>query len=298
MIPLALYSSKEIFQAIGFGLVTAAILGLAAVGLSLQVGVTNFVNFAYGDVMSLGAYLTYEFNTRGLPLPIAALVGALVLGLVMVITNRVVFEPFIRARTRLIIMLIVTFGLSFIIQNLIVLIWGAGAYRYRLEVGNAQHIGPFLWTATDMWIMVLAVTFLFALHLVLKYTKFGKSLRATSNNADLASACGINTWNIVNWTWAVSGFMAGLAGVALVAEVNTLGPVVGFNELFLVFGAIVLGGVGRPYGAMLGALIIGLTTGIAGMFVPGGYETAIAFVLMAAVLLLRPQGLFASRGRA
>ncbi|MHB8394174.1 MAG: branched-chain amino acid ABC transporter permease [Candidatus Dormibacteria bacterium] len=284
-------------EAIGFGLVTSAIIGLAAVGLSLQVGVTNFINFAYGDVMTLGAYFAYVLNSHGWPILAAAAAAGVGVAVVMVLVNKVVFKPFIVSRSKLITLLIVTLALSFIIQNGIVIIWGAGAYRYNVSTVGVIHLGPIVWSVADVTIMGLAVVLLVALHLGLKRTTYGKALRATSNNADLAAACGINTWSVAAWTWALSGFFAAVAGVGLVAEVETLRPTVGFNELFLIFGAVILGGIGQPYGAMAGAVIIGMVTSIAGAYVPGGYEIAIAFVVLAAVLLLRPQGLFAARGR-
>ena len=288
---------NSLIESICFGLVTAAIVGLAAVGLSLQVGVTNYVNFAYGDVMTLGAYLAYVVNSRGVPILAAAAIAGIATAVIMVIANRFVFEPFVRRRSRLITLLIVTLGVSFIIQNGIILIWGAGAYRFNLGAVTELKLGALRWTTTDILIMILAVLLLVALHFSLQKTTLGKALRATSNNASLARVCGINTWSVAAWTWAISGFFAAIAGVALVAEVDTLRPTVGFNELFLIFGAVILGGIGRPFGALVGALIIGVVTGVTGFYVPGGYETAIAFVILGVVLLVRPQGIFAARGR-
>lgn len=286
-----------LIESIGFGLVTAAIIGLAAVGLSLQVGVTNYINFAYGDVMTLGAYLAYVLNSRGVPILAAAATAGIATAVIMVVANRFVFEPFVRRQSRLLTLLIVTLGVSFIIQNGIILIWGAGAYRYNLGAVTELNLGPLRWTTTDVVIMGLALLLLVALHFALQKTTLGKALRATSNNSSLARVCGINTWSVAAWTWAISGFFAAIAGVALVAEVDTLRPTVGFNELFLVFGAIILGGIGRPYGALAGALVIGIVTGVSGFYVTGGYETAIAFAILVAVLLLRPQGIFTARGR-
>jgi branched-subunit amino acid ABC-type transport system permease component len=284
-------------HAVGFGLVTSAVVALAAVGLALQVGVTNFVNFAYGDYMTFGAYVAYSVDLAGVPFGIAAAAGAGATALLGVASNLAIFEQFVRRRSRLITLLVVTVGLSLVVQNVVIMVWGPGPKHYSLPVFTAMQLGPFVFTPVDLGIMGSAVVLLVALHLMLQYTKFGKALRATSTNADLALACGINTWRLANWVWVISGLMAGLAGIGLTLELGVLQPLNGFNELFLIFAAIILGGIGRPYGAMLGALVIGLVTEIAGAYVASGYNTAIAFAVLVAVLLLRPQGIFATRGR-
>ena len=259
-------------EAIGFGLVTAAVVALAAVGLALQVSVTNFINFAYGDFMTFGAYSAYAANSAGLNFFAAVVVGGVATALLGVLANLAVFRPFVRRKARVITLLISTIGLSFIVQNAIVIIWGTGAERYTVSIGNAHRVGPFLWTTGDMVIMGTAFVLLFGLHLMLRYTRFGKSLRATSNNPELALASGIDTGRVVNYTWLIAGFFAAVAGVALAMELNTLRPVLGFNELFVVFGAIILGGIGRPYGAMLGALIIGILTEVSGAYLNPAYK--------------------------
>jgi len=282
---------------VGFGLVTAAVIAMGAVGLTLQVGVTNFVNFAYGDFVTFGAYVTYAVDNASGSFATGVICGGLATGLLALLCNLVLFRTFVAQKARVITLVIVTVGLSFIVQNAVIVIWGTGAYTYNVTIGNALHLGPLILTPGDLAIIGASVVLLLGLHALLQYTRFGKSLRATSDNADLALACGIDTGRLVNWTWVISGFFAAVAGVALVLETNTLRPTVGFNELFLFFAAVILGGLGRPYGAMLGALIIGLATEIAGMYVDAAYKSAIAFAILVLVLLFRPEGIFATRGK-
>ncbi|MDA8394513.1 MAG: branched-chain amino acid ABC transporter permease [Candidatus Dormibacteraeota bacterium] len=288
---------NQLAEAVGFGLVDAAVIALAAVGLSLQVSVTNFINFAYGDFMSFGAYVTYAANAAGLNFFPSVAVGAAGTGLLGVISNWVVFRPLMRRKSRTLILLICTVGLSFIVQNAIVMIWGPNAEHYSVTVGNALHLGPFLFTPGDLILIGVAFTLLLALHFFMQNTKFGTALRATSNNDDLAQACGIDTGRVVMWTWALSGMLCAVAGVGLALETNSLRPTTGFNELFVVFGAIILGGIGRVYGAMLGALVIGILTEVSAMFISPVYSGALAFTVVIVVLLLRPQGLLPGRGR-
>ena len=287
----------QLAEAVGFGMVTAAVLALAAVGLTLQLGVTNFVNFAYGDFMTFGAYVAFAANVLGMNFFLAVIIGGIVTGLLALAANIIVFRPFVRRGSRVVTFLILTLGLSFIVQNGVIILWGTGAKRYNVTLGTAMNLGPFILTPGDLALIGAAALLLLALHLTLQYTTFGKSLRATSNNRDLARACGIDTEMLTNWTWLISGFFAAIAGAGLVLETYTLRPTVGFNELFFIFAAIILGGIGKPYGAMLGALIIGLVTEVSGMYMNSGYKSAFAFAILVLVLLLRPQGLFAARGR-
>lgn len=272
-------------------------IALGAVGLTLQVGVTNFVNFAYGDFVTFGAYVTYAFNAAGVSFFPSMVAGGIATGLLGLLCNLVLFRAFVEQKARVITLVIVTVGLSLVVQNAIIAIWGPGAKHYNVSIGAAMHLGPFVLTPGDLAIIIGAGLLLFLLHLMLQYTRFGKSLRATSDNADLALACGIDTGRLVNWTWVISGFFAAVAGGALVLEITTLEPTAGFNELFLFFAAVILGGIGRPYGAMLGALIIGLATEMSGMFVDAAYKTAIAFAILVIVLLVRPEGIFAVKGK-
>jgi branched-subunit amino acid ABC-type transport system permease component len=242
--------------------------------------------------MTLGAYAIYIFNRMGLSLPLAAIIGSVIFGLFVIACNWVLFKPFVRNRAKPITLLIVTVALSFIIQNVVLLIWGGDTRRYSVTFTAVRHVGPFLWTATDIGVMAGAVVLLAGLHVFLRYTPLGRMVRATANNAELAEVSGINVERVTTWTWMASGALAALAGAALVLEVNQLSPTVGFTELFLVFAAIILGGIGRVYGAMVGAVLIGLISELAAMYLGGAYNSVLAFAAVVLLLVFRPQGLF------
>jgi branched-subunit amino acid ABC-type transport system permease component len=284
-------------HAVGFGLATSAILALAAVAVSLQVSVTNFINFAYGDFMTFGAYVAWQLDVKGVPIVLAIAIAGAATGLLGVVANVVVFRPFMRRRVRPVTLLIAGVGLSFIVQNLIIVIWGAEPKRLLQTLGTSVKVGPFLLTTGDLIMIGTAVAFLVLLHVTLQYTNFGKSLRATSNNIELAQACGIDSERIISITWFIAGIFTAVAGVGLVLEETTLSPTTGFNELFVIFGAVILGGIGRPYGAMLGALVVGVLTEVAGQYMNAAYKTSIAFAFVIVLLLFRPQGLFAAKGK-
>ena len=289
---------NTLFLAIGFGLVTASVLALSGVGLSLQFGVTNFVNFAYGDYATLGAYVALLLNAHGMSVYPAMLIAGVAVGVFAVIVNRVLFRPFLDKRVPLLTLLIVSLGLSLIIQNGIQSIWGPNFQTYQVTQQTSLAIGPFLLTGQQLIIIGVAVVCLIGVYLLLQRTQMGKAMRAMSDNPDLAEITGINTERVTDITWLVSGFLAGVGGVVLAINVSSFTPLVGTLFLFLVFSVVIMGGIGKPYGAMLGALVIGLVTEIAGAYMDSAYAQAIAFVVMIAILLVRPQGLFASRGRA
>src|SRR5487761_1142978 len=287
---------SHLLQAVGFGLATASIVALAAVAVSLQVIVTNFFNFAYGDFMSFGAYVAWTANREGLNFFASVLLGGIAVGVLGMLANYLVFRPFMRRGVRPVTLLIAGVGLSFVIQNALILIWTPSPRRFSLNLGNALHLGPFLLTPGDLIMIGASGALLLLLHLMLTYTKFGKAIRATSNNIDLAQSCGINSDRVISLTWFIAGLLTAVAGVGLVLQESTLSPTTGFTELFVIFGAVILGGIGRPYGAMLGALIVGVLTEVSGAYVNGAYKTSIAFGVVVVLLLFRPQGLIKARG--
>ena len=287
-----------VLLSVGFGLVTASVLALAGVGLSLQFGVTNFVNFAFGDYATLGAYLALLLNAHGMNVYLAMVFGALGVAVFAVITNRVLFRPFLNRRVTLLTMLIVTLGLSLIIENGIQSLWGPNFQNFTIVNQNNVTIGPFLFTGQQLIIMGVAAVCLVGVYFMLQHTRMGKAMRAMSDNRELAEVSGIDTDRVTDVTWLVSGFLAGISGVVLALNVSSFTPLVGSLFLFLVFAVVIMGGIGKPYGAMLGALVIGLVTEIAGGFIDSAYAQAIAFVVMIVLILVRPQGLFTSRGRA
>jgi branched-subunit amino acid ABC-type transport system permease component len=286
-----------LIEAVGFGVITAAILALGAVAVSLQVSVTNFINFAYGDFMTFGAYIAWVATTHGVNFFLALLLAGAATGLLGVVANIVVFRPFMKRRVRTATLLIAGVGLSFIVQNSIALIWTAEPQKLEISMGNSINIGPLLMTPGDLVLIGVAAALLVLLHLMLTYTKFGKSLRATSNNMELAQASGIDCQRVITITWFIAGILTAAAGIGLALEENRLDPTLGFTELFVIFGAVILGGIGKPYGAMLGALVVGVLTEVSGMYVNASYKSAIAFAFVIVLLLFRPQGLFAALGK-
>jgi branched-chain amino acid transport system permease protein/neutral amino acid transport system permease protein len=279
--------------AIGFGLVTASILALAAVGFTMQFGVTNILNLAYGEVMAASGFVALMVNRAGYSIWIGMAVSAVFGALFSYLLNRAVFIPFVRRGTRLFGMVIVTIAVGLIIENAILATTGPNFFSYSMDQESSYNVGPLILSTSQIVIMGIALVCMLAIHGVLRYTKLGMAMRATATDASLARGCGIRTERIVDVAWLISGAMCGLAGVALFINTTSFTAPTANSFLVVIVAAAVLGGVGQPYGAMLGALVIGLTSEIAATFFNPSYKNVVAFVILVAVLLLRPQGILA-----
>ena len=282
-------------ESIGFGIVTASVLAIAGVGFTIQVGIANMFNLTYGTVMMIAAFVAYGCNAAGLSiwvcLPVAAAAG----GVLTALLHRGIFRPFLRRGTSPFAMVIVTVATGFVLQYTLQAIWGSNYYTYRFSRGTTHHLGPLRLTTAQLWIIALAALLLIAMHLLLSQTKLGKAMRATAADPDLARACGIQTDQIAAVAWTLTGALCGLGGVALVMSTATFDFTTGASFMIVVVAAAVLGGVGLPTGAMVGALIVGLGSEIVAAVLSPDYKDVVAFGLLIVTLLVRPQGLLAGR---
>ncbi len=278
-------------SSIGFGLVTASIIALAAVGFTLQFGATNILNLAFGDVMIASAFVAYLANNLGLNIWLCVLVGAVFGALASLLLNRLLFTPFLRRGTKLFGMVIVTLAAGLVIQNILLAITGSQFVSYSMDVGRTVNLGSVVLTTAQLVIMAVAVVAMIAIHFLLNRTRLGKAMRATASNASLARSCGINTGRIVNLVWLISGALCGVAGVTLGINTTSFDTSTGSEVFVVIIAAAVLGGIGDAYGSMLGALVIGLTTEVSAVVVSPAYKNATAFLILVLVLLIRPEGI-------
>ncbi|GAC1568775.1 MAG: branched-chain amino acid ABC transporter permease [Ktedonobacteraceae bacterium] len=268
-------------------------------GLSLQFSITNYINFAYGDLLTFGVYSAFVVNQHlGWNIWIGLAVAIVATASLAWLINLLILRPFTDRGTSPIMMLVVTLGVSLILQNVILAIFSEQFQNYNMNTGSPLTLGPFLFTPLQLGIIGLAVVTMLAIHALLRYTRLGKAMRAVSDSPELARISGINTRLIVNVAWLLAGGLGGLSGVVLAFNTASFTPTVGFGFLFVIFAAVILGGIGSPYGAMIGALVVGVATELSAAFISSDYKNAIAFAILIIVLLLRPQGIFASRGRA
>jgi branched-chain amino acid transport system permease protein/neutral amino acid transport system permease protein len=282
-------------QLIVYGLISGSILALGAIGLTLIYGILNFANFAHGDLMALGAYLVLFFRVSlALPMWLSFLLGVLCTALLGVCLDRVWFRPLRQRQARAAILAISSLGLALILQNLIRMLWGPQAQYYSRAI-HFPFTVPVLQvrlSTQQILIFAIALGLVILVSLFLQRTKFGKAMRATSDNVNLALVSGIDTELVVILTWLLGAGLAAAGGVLLGMSVR-LQPIMGWDLLLPIFAAAILGGIGSPYGAMVGAVIIGLAEELSTPFVPTEYKTAVSLVLLVLVLLVRPRGLFA-----
>lgn len=282
---------SAVVPSIGFGLVTASILALAAVGFTLQFGITNILNLAYGDVMTAAAYIGWVVNHHGGSIAVSLLAGAGFGAISSFLLNRLIYTPFLRRGTNLFGMVIVTLSVGVIIQNALLAIGGATFFSYQFNQGSTVHPLGFDLSTSQLVIMTIAVVGMIVVQLLLSQTRLGKAMRATAANRSLAQASGIATDRVVDAAWLISGVLCGLAGVVLVLNTSAFQSTTGSEFLVVIIAAAMLGGVGRPTGAMLGALALGLVTEISAAFISPSYKELFAFVVLVIVLLVRPTGI-------
>lgn len=284
----------DVVQLLIYGIVLGCILALGAIGVSLIFGILRFAHFAHGDLMTLGAYFAFTV-TAGLSLP---MLPAFLLALVATAAVSIGIDRSLYNRLRggsPVVLLISSVGVALMLRSLIQMIWGTSNQVYRSGVEPSWILaGGLRIQPTQVMIVAGAVILVVLLHLFLQRTRLGKAMRAMSDNADLARLSGIDTDRVVIWTWVIAGGLAAAAGIFLGMDTR-LHPIMGWKLLLPVFAAAIFGGIGRPYGAIAGALVIGLAQELSTLVISPAYKPAVAFALMVIMLVWRPTGLF--RGR-
>ncbi len=295
-------------------LIRAAELSFLAVGLTMVYGVLRFPNFAHVEFATVGAYLALWLSAApiGLPMTAATLVAVTLAGAIGVGLDRVVFSRLRRASP--IMLMIAAFALGIAMRETVRAIWGPSPYFYKLGLMRPWEVLGGRITPIQVAIILAAVAAMLAFHLLLNRTKLGIAMRATADNAPLSQASGIHTERVIVVVWFIGSAFAALGGV-LIALNTQVQPDMGFGIIIPVFAAAILGGIGNPYGAMAGAVVLGFAENIGlainwgpafgalgltaapYVFIPTGYKAAIPFSLLILVLLLRPQGLMGAARR-
>jgi branched-chain amino acid transport system permease protein len=279
---------------VGVGLATAAILSLSAVAFTLEYAVSRVANFAHGEFLTIGAYAAYSgqaiFHQNVAAAALIATVAGMLAGLAL---NTAVIEQF-RGRSGITV-LIATLGVALIVENVLIMVYGAANVSYSFAQGGLHHIGPFLWTTSDIEVIFSALAVAGLIYVLLQYTRFGKAVRAVSQDRALAQVSGVPAQRVVMGTWALAGAISGFAGFVLADTIGTFGPQLGFGFLLLTITAAVAGGIGRPYATLGGAVIVGLVIQIAGTYTSSAYQLVYAFLLLVVLMLFRPNGVFVRR---
>ncbi|OIP27127.1 MAG: branched-chain amino acid ABC transporter permease [Chloroflexi bacterium CG15_BIG_FIL_POST_REV_8_21_14_020_46_15] len=275
--------------------VTGSIYLLGAVGLSITYGLSGFPNFAHAEFITLGAFIGYFVAEQlGLGLPAALIVAFLVTGGVGFLCYRGIFQPLAKRGATIIHLMVASIALGFILRHSIGAVW-SWKPLYFTTAWSAFDVGPVRVTGLWLWLIFVAVTLAFIMHLILTRTKIGKAIRATSSNPELALASGINIDRVIWITWFIGAGLAAIAGIFRASDTQ-IWPMTGWDIILPIFAVVILGGIGNYYGAVAAAFIIGLAENVGvvvlvALGLSSTYRIGIAFLILIITLIVKPQGL-------
>jgi branched-chain amino acid transport system permease protein len=276
------------------GLIIGAFYAMMALGLSLILNLSGVINFAHGGFLALGGYLAYTL------IPYLGFWGALIVAPVLVAFIGIAVERVLIRRLYgrdPLYSLLLTFGLAFMIEDGTRFIWGAQSLPYQIPSWLSRPLSTefFFLTGYRLFMVLLVTLVVIGLFLILNYTRLGIRIRAGTLDLETVSVLGVNTRLLRNLNFGLGIYLAGLAGV-LASGMLGLQPTVGDNLIMPSFIAIIVGGLGSLPGTLAGGVLIGVASGITTVFFPSASE-AVIYVMMAAVLIVRPHGIFGEEGR-
>lgn len=294
------------------GLLAGSMIGLGAIGVTLTYSILRFSNFAHGDFMAWGTYATLAVVSAigamfgkiaplgalsfGWPLIVAVILGCAFTGAMALALDRVLFAR-LRAKGQSIIVVMASFGASMALRSLLEFLFTSRPAYFSKAIQIAMPVGFGIRITPDQIALLLITAVLVAAtHLMMTRTQTGRSMQAVSQNAALARVVGIDVARVVRVTWLLGGALACVAGV-MIGILVQIRPLMGFDMLLPMFAAAILGGIGSVPGAVLGGLIIGLAEAGAVQLIGAEWRAAIAFIILMAVLFVRPIGLFGVRER-
>ncbi|MCG7850793.1 MAG: branched-chain amino acid ABC transporter permease [ANME-2 cluster archaeon] len=279
-------------QLIVNGIVLGSIIALAAIGLTMVYGVLNFANFSHADFLAFGAYIAFVLNAvLGINLILSFFIAIAISGAIGVLLDFLVWKPMRKKNADLVSLIIISIGLALIVRNSIIFIWGGSTRNFDLPVRKGIEMLGITVTHNQLIGMGTAILFMVMLHYFLKHTKMGKAMRAISDDINLARVSGIDADKVIMWMWFVGIGLAGAAGILYGLE-TTIRPNMGWFLILPMFAAVILGGIGNPYGAMVGGMVIGLSQELSLLILPSEYKMGVSLAIMILVLLFKPEGLF------
>lgn len=281
----------ETIQSLFNGVAVGSIIALAAVGLTLTLGILRLSNFAHGDFLTVAAYFTWVVNAQGLNIWLAMAVGAVGVIILMLITEQLVWKPMRSQRVTSTTLTIISIGLALFLRNGILFIWGGSNQNYDLPLVEALDIGGVKIAYYRLIVIVITIVAIVLLHLILQNTKIGKAMRAVADNIDLARVSGINVEQVVLFTWVITAVLTAVGG-GLYGLITAVRPNMGWFLVLPMFASVILGGIGNPYGAIAGGLIIGVAQELSVPVLGSEYKLGVALIIMIVILLIRPQGIF------
>lgn len=301
------------------GIIYGSIIALGAIGLTLISSILNFFNFAYGDLFSLGAFITFLFLdllgdwgafpglSFGGGLVVATLLSVLIMLAIILLIDRFFFKPLREFGATPLFMSLASLGLAFILRAIINIVWGPEIRYYSTAIQISKKLPFGIRVKPDEFFIVICTLALVTLvYLFLKKTRMGKAMRAMSDNPVLAKASGVETVRVIMWTWIIAGTLITVAGTLYGIQVQ-LRPIMGWHFLIPLFVAVIMGGIGSFWGALIGGMVIGISEEMITAVLQNAfhsmqidadmsvYKPAVAFVLVVLILLLKPHGIFGKK---
>ncbi|MFM6331267.1 MAG: branched-chain amino acid ABC transporter permease [Dolichospermum sp.] len=282
---------EQFAQLIINGIAVGSIIALPAVGLTLTYGILRLSNFAHGDFLTLGAYLTLITNSIGVNIWLSMILAALGTVGGMLLAEKLLWSKMRSIRATSTSLIIISIGLALFLRNGIIFIWGGKNQNYNLPVISALEFGTLRVPQNQLLVLGLAILAILSLHYLLQNTKVGKAMRAVADDLDLARVSGINVDRVILWTWVIAGTFTSLGG-SMYGLITAVRPNMGWFLILPLFASVILGGIGNPYGAIAAAFIIGIVQEVSTPWLGSQYKQGVALLIMILVLLIRPKGLF------
>lgn len=278
-----------LFNGIAIGMAYATV----AVGYSMVFGILRLINFSHGSIYAFGAMMVLLFFNLNIPIIVAIVIALVLTGALAIAINKVALEPLRKKRSHGISSLITTIGLSYVIQNVLIIAFGSNKQSFP----NFMNYGSFAFgtikiRSEQLVVTLVSLILLVLLSLIVSKTKIGLGMRAVQQNYKAANLMGINVKRVISFTFFLGGASAAVAGALLGGYYQIAYPMMGFMLGLKAFAASVLGGIGVLHGCVVGGIVVGVAESLAATYVGGSYRDMVGFVILIIVLLFRPNGLF------
>lgn len=288
---------KNLIDQTIIGLQTGSIYALIALGYTMVYGIVKLINFAHGDLLMVGAYVTYYGVEKGLPFSIAILISIIFCAILGILIDFFAYKP-LRNAPRMSV-LITAIGVSFLLESIALIIFGAAPKVIKHEYipkyfSTTDSINIFNFSVSYLSVVVILVSVLcmVLLHLFITYTKMGKATRAVAQDSNAASLMGINSNLTISITFAIGSALGALGGVMYALMYPRIEPYMGIMPGLKAFIAAVFGGIGSIPGAMFGGYMLGMIETYTKAYISTSWANPIVFLLLIIILLVKPSGIF------
>lgn len=282
-----------LFTYITNGLTIGILYAMVAVGYSMVFGILRLINFSHGAVYAFGAHIIFVFFTAlRMNIWLAIFFGIITTGIMAVLTDKIPLAPLRKKKASIISSLIVTIGIFYIIQNMLIVLLGSARKPFPNFFAVDLPLGNFPMTSTQMILFIVSLALLFILSMIVNKTKIGLAMRAVKQSPETAAINGINVNNIISFTFFLGGCAAAIAGALIGGYYQLIYPTMGYIIGMKSFSAAVIGGIGVLHGSIVGGLIIGVIESISVGYLGGTYRDAFAFIILIIILIIKPSGIF------